>query len=711
MRKYIEKNKWLVLAYLIMSLISSGMTVYLSIILRDIIDVAIGLELDGFYNLLITSAIFFIVLGVVLYITEVLYTLFITRVIRNVREDVFGGIMKQDVGQFESVNSADYISALTNDINLVEDNYFSSLAEVAEMVMLIIIAIGFMIYLSFIVAACLLATLIILISAQALFTAPIRKRQTRLSKSLSAFTIKIKDIFSGFEVIKSYQMNDHIKESFKKRNDEVIKSNFSLYHFSTITGSIAAVIGLFLQVGVVFFSAYLIIQGYLTPGDMIGMLVISGQITGPVEELGQTIPMITGSREIVKRLEGFVGKESGYKGSKLATFNNSIRVEKLEFTYPEQKDFALKGVDFTFLKNKKYALIGKSGCGKTTLAKVLIGHLDNYRGNVLYDEIELKELTVESFGKLPSMVHQFVYMFDEDIEQNICLYKEYSREELRAAILASGVSLFLGGERTLQTKVGENGANLSGGQRQRIAVARALIQNKPLLILDEGTSAVDTQTGLDIENRLLAREDLTLITITHSLRDEMLRQYDEIIYIEEGRIVENGAYVDLLDLGGRFSKYMFPTSNRKQQSEHFEDLDEDLSQYKPLNYALEEINQGMKELGEKFSQYIFQNPVFDDQGESPKDLGGKSNHYNIPIENFNQYIFHSAVDELGKSSTDLDGKLNQHMIKNSALDKLGKGSKDLDIKFDQHLLQSSALNQLGRSSEDLVSWVKSLYFF
>jgi len=560
LKKYILLNKWLVIAYLIMSLISSAMAVYLSIILRDTTDVAIGLVVDEFYNLLITSVVFFVLFGVVHYTTEVLFAWFINRVLRDVREDVFSGIIKQDVGQFESVNSADYISALTNDINLLEDNYFSPLAETSGLVMEIIIAIGFMIYLSFSVAAGLLVTLIVLIGAQTLFGAPIRKRQTRLSASLSAFTIKVKDIFSGFEVIKSNQMNDRAKKNFQKCNDEVIISNFSLYHISTIAGSVSAVIGLFLQVGVVFFSAYLIIQGHLTPGAMVGLLIVSGQITGSVQDLGQNIPLIAGCKEIIKRLEGFAMRESGYRGTRVATFDNAIRVEKLEFTYPEHEDPAIKGVNFTFEKNKKYALVGKSGCGKTTLAKVLIGYLNNYGGKVLYDQVELKEVTDESFEKLPTMVHQNVYMFDDDIEQNIRLYKEYSQGEMQSAINDSGVSLFLNDERTLQTKVGENGANLSGGERQRIAIARALIQSKPLLILDEGTSAVDKQTGSDIESRLLDRDDLTLLTITHTLGEEMLSRYDEIIYMEEGTIVESGSFSDLMALDGKFSQYMFPDS-------------------------------------------------------------------------------------------------------------------------------------------------------
>jgi len=625
MRKYILKNKWLVLAYLIMSLVSSGITVYLAMILRDIIDVAIDLEIERFYSLLVTSAIFFVLVGAVNYITEVLYHWLINKTTRNVREDVFAGIMKQDVGQFKTVNSADYISALTNDVDLLEDNYFSSIAEVIELIMLLIIATGFMIYLSSTVTAGLLATSIVLIGAQALFGVPLRKRQTWLSKSLSSLTIKIKDIFSGVEVIKSYQMNKHANKSFQKKNDEVFKANFSLSHLLTVAGSIATVIGLFLQIGVVLFSAYLIIQGHLTPGDMIGLIVISGQITESVEELGQTIPMITGSREIVGRLESLIMRKSKDRGTQVATFNHWIRVEKLEFTYEEVA--VLKGVDFTFAKNKKYALVGKSGCGKTTFAKVLVGHLLDYRGKVLYDQVELRELSEESFGRLASLVHQNDYMFDEDIEQNICLHKNYSGKELQAAIYDSGVSLFLDGKCSLQTKVGENGANLSGGQCQRIGIARALIQNKPLLILDEGTSAVDRQTGMDIEKRLLAREDLTLITISHALDEEMLRQYDEIVYMEEGRIVESGSFADLMNMRGKFSQFMMPVSKDEESDQNGWELNGELSWYNSLNLAIGGVNQSVKELDEKFNRYIFRNPVFVEQDHRVTEFDDKLDEY------------------------------------------------------------------------------------
>jgi len=556
MKKYLLKNKWWALGYLVLLLVSSAMSVYFSILLGDIIDVALDFNLTGFWDLILFVLIFFAFQSIINYFSGILGNVFRVRTMRDIRKDIFNGIMKQDIGSFDSVNSADYISALTNDIQILEGVYFGSLTSLIFVVPLLIFSLGAMFYLNWLVATVLIVVVAILLLVQNLFRPLIQKRQMRVSDSLSAFTIKIKDIFSGFEVIKSYQMKNHSGAVFAQHNDEVANADLSLSNIFIISGSLANAIGVFLQVGIVFFSSYLIIQGQMYPGAMVAILLLSGNISGLVQSLGHHIPGLTGSKELIERLMRFANMETSATGIGVATFEDVIKVENLDFTYPNAEEPALKQVDFTFKKNKKYALLGKSGCGKTTLAKALIGYLNDYEGNVRYDGAEVRDLASDSFGKLPAMVHQNVYMFDEDIESNIGLHQSYTTAELEKAVKDSGVDLFLNEERTLQSAVGENGSNLSGGQRQRIAVARALIQNKPLLILDEGTSAVDRQTGADIENRLLRRHNLTLITITHSLDEEMLSQYDEIIYMEEGSIIEHGSFDDLVKQDGKFSNYL-----------------------------------------------------------------------------------------------------------------------------------------------------------
>lgn len=211
----------------------------------------------------------------------------------------------------------------------------------------------------------------------------------------------------------------------------------------------------------------------------------------------------------------------------------------------------------TLYKGKKYAIVGKSGCGKTTLVKLLTGNYSSYNGNITYDDTSLSDLDIEKVQSMASVIHQNIYMFDDSIRQNICLYDTFTGKNLSGALKTSGVEQFL--ERMpdgLLSKVGENGSNLSGGQRQRVAVARALIRNKPILILDEGTSAVDMQTAYDIESRLLAIDDLTLITITHNLSADLLGQYDQIIYMEDGDVVDTGNLTELLSKQAGFYHFV-----------------------------------------------------------------------------------------------------------------------------------------------------------
>ena len=187
---------------------------------------------------------------------------------------------------------------------------------------------------------------------------------------------------------------------------------------------------------------------------------------------------------------------------------------------------------------------------------MLTGYSGRYGGSITIDGQELTDLKSQSVTRLMAVIHQNIYMFDNTIAHNIGLEQEFDPAAWEQALATSGVNLFLAQqEQGLETPVGENGANLSGGQRQRIAVARALIRQTPIMILDEGTSSIDRQTAAEIENNLLSQEYLTLLTITHNLDPALLGQYDEIIYMEEGKIAAKGSLNQLLATDGKFREF------------------------------------------------------------------------------------------------------------------------------------------------------------
>lgn len=552
MKKYILKCKGLLSITLLFGTIFSVGSTLVALILKDVIDVSLSGDLDRFVSIILKTAVYLVILGLCYGLYSVCSKKFICKVTRMLRNDAFGGIFKKNISDFKSVNSADYLSALTNDVKNVEENYCIPLLLCLQNIIVFITSFAVMLYLSPLVMLCLLVAMLLLIAIPSLFQGSIQKRQENFSKKQSGLTVAIKDFLSGFEVIRSYRMNSHIVKAFEEKNDTVYHSRYALDKVVAAVEALSTLLGVVVQCSVLFVSAYLIITGKITAGALVGLVQVSGTIVVPIQILSQNIPKIQGTKPIIERLNSFVNYHDGeFSGTMPPAFQTDITVKDLYFGYAEDQPM-IKGINFTFQKGKKYAVVGKSGCGKTTLINLLTGYYAGFQGEVLYDGIDMRKLDIEKLNEMSSVIHQNVYMFDESIRDNICLHKQIKAADLQRALDMSGVELFLGDEKSLDTKAGENGNNLSGGQRQRIAVARALVQGKPILVLDEGTSAVDMQTAYDIESQLLKINDLTVITITHSLNPELLHDYDQIIFMENGNILETDRFENLMKANGEF---------------------------------------------------------------------------------------------------------------------------------------------------------------
>ena len=556
MRQYIMKQKGVLTVAILFGTIFSVGSTLVALILKDVIDVAISGDINRFISIVIQTTIYIVALGVCYWLYATFSKKFICKVTKMLRSTVFNGIFKKNISDFRTVNSADYLSALTNDVKNVEENYLVPLLLCLQNIIVFIASLAVMIYLSPLVMLCLFMAVILLIALPGLFQTAIQNRQDRFSKNQSNFTVAIKDFLSGFEVIRSYQMNSHTVKAFGEKNNTVYIAQYALGKMVAAVEGLSTVLGVMVQCSVLFVSAYLIITGKLTAGALVGLVQVSGTIVAPIQVLSQSIPQIQGSKPIIERLNNLANyKDNTFVGTIPPTFETDITVKNLQFGY-EQEQKIIQGIDFSFKKGKKYAVIGKSGCGKTTLINLLSGYYAKYDGEVLYDGVDIRKLDIDKLNEMSSVIHQNVYMFDESIQDNICLHKQIAPVNLQKALDMSGVAMFLGEEKTLDTSVGENGNNLSGGQRQRVAVARALVQGKPILILDEGTSAVDMQTAYDIESQLLKISELTVITITHSLNQELLENYDQVIFMENGAITEAGSYAKLMENKGAFYDFV-----------------------------------------------------------------------------------------------------------------------------------------------------------
>ena len=524
-----------------------------SLLLQSTIDKVMNGDMEGFKKILIFTLIYCAFMGLLYFIYDILSKMFIRNVTKELRSKIFFGIINHNYKDFNSKNTADYISALTNDIKLVEENYITSLLLVLQFSVAFLATIGILLYLSPLVTGCLFVSMLLIFIVPSIFGKKLESKQMNLSNKLTSFTTVIKDMLSGYDIIKSYNLKKDAFKEFEEENIDLANTKFEADKLLVINETLSQLLGMGTQFVAVFLSAYLVLKGNITMGTLIAIVQLSGSFIQPVIMIMSYVPKITSMTAVIKRLDDISNyKDSTFIGTENPSFENAIEVSNVKFAYEDNKHI-LEGIDLTINKNKKYALVGPSGCGKSTLAKLILGYYADYSGEIKYDNKEIRNVDIEKINKMISIIHQNVYMFDKNIKDNICLYKDFSNDNINKILKLSGSDKFINElEEGLDYLVGENGNNLSGGQRQRIAIARALIQQTPILILDEGTSAIDMQTGYDIENKLLNLDDLTLITITHKMSEELLSLYDEIIFMEDGKIIEKGRFNDLIKKEERF---------------------------------------------------------------------------------------------------------------------------------------------------------------
>ena len=557
MKIYMKQNKVLLLFTILTSIIASLGYVFMAVLLQKLLDIAVEKNMQQFIPMVLFSIFYFVMLGIFLYLQSLLSKRITCKIIKQIRTDVFKGIVSQSMGDFGKRNTADYLSIITNDVKMIEDNFLLPFFEVVQYTVIFISSFVLMIYFDVIVTIVVFVAITLMFLVPSLLGKELEKRQNTLSSQLADFTTKLKDILSGFEIIKSYSMKQYVIQKFDKENSDTINTKYSVDKLFALNEGLSSFLALMVQIVVLFLSAYFIITERITVGTLLGMVQVSSNLANPLIMIFTNIPKIKSIQPIIEKLTVLSKYELNEVPKKQsATFNSVVSISNLSFAY-EKQNRVLDKINLHIEKGKKYVIVGKSGCGKTTLVKLLAGYYTEYSGKILYDNTDLNMMNENDIVQLSSIIHQNIYMFNESVYDNICLHEDYSKESIDKAVKASGLNDVI--EKLpegLLYEAGENGSNLSGGQKQRIAVARALIRNKPILILDEGTSAIDMQTAYDIENHLLKIEGLTIITITHNLKKELLELYDNIIYMENGEIIERGTFEELTSVPSRFLKYL-----------------------------------------------------------------------------------------------------------------------------------------------------------
>lgn len=537
MKSYLKRNKLLLLLIFLIGIVVAFGTVYLAIILQDIVNIATEGDAEGFSMALLRAGIYLGLLAICKYTYGILEKIIIKRITNQLRSDIFSSAMNKELCTYTEENAGEYISTLTNDLKIIEENYLLPLFKIVENIVLFIFALVTILQISPEVLITLIVCMVGMAGVSSLFGNILQKRQEFFSNQIGQYTVDIKDLLNGYELFKYYNETHHAIIEHDSFNSKLTRIKFRLDLGMAINQSTSDMLGLLTMFLVVVIGAYKVISGAVLVGTLVALVQLSNSFVNPIMEITMNIPKMQSTRKIMEKINKLCSQKNVEK-TRLLSFREHIEYQDVWFSYDNQ-NYALKGITLKFEKGKKYLILGKSGCGKSTLIGVLLGKCRPYNGIVRCDGNDLAEYEITD---LCAVIQQNVYILNRSIKENIELYRNFSDEEIKKVLLLCGFN---------DLDIEKNSLDLSGGQKQRISMARALIRKKPILLIDEGTSAVDTITSNEIEAELLKEKNVTIITISHKMNPELMLKYDEIIYLEHGSIVEQGNYSELIKRKGK----------------------------------------------------------------------------------------------------------------------------------------------------------------
>lgn len=474
------------------------------------------------------------------------------RALSQFKNYIFQKILKKSIGEFNSEFSGKFISAFSNDLNSIELNYLNGNIMIFYYSFMFIITIAAMAYINIAIMVCVLLGCLIPVGVSLVFGKKLVSKEKMTSDENASFVGQMKDLLNGFFVIKSFKAEAEVLELFGEQNvilEETKRDRREANDAMFIAGQISSLVVIIL---IFVLGIYFTFKGTMTIASVLGCVQLSNFITDPIKQL---VPLCTNRKaavSLIEKLSNIIKEESNGEEDKISIdgIHSSIQLKDVRLAYDEGK-VILNGINVTFQKGKSYAIVGGSGSGKSTLIKLILGYFNQYEGKVMIDSNELGDIKLESLYDVVSVIQQNVFLFDKSIEDNITLFKEFDKDKMEKAISLAGLSKLIK-EKGKNYNCGESGSNLSGGEKQRVSIARCLVRETPVLLMDEATAALDNETAFQVENEILDIDGLTRIIVTHKLQENLLRKYDEIICLREGKIEERGSFDALMENKGYF---------------------------------------------------------------------------------------------------------------------------------------------------------------
>ncbi|MCD8379331.1 MAG: ABC transporter ATP-binding protein/permease [Lachnospiraceae bacterium] len=489
-----------------------------------------------------------------------------TKAVEEIRCRIMRRQASQSMEEYLEGNTGTVLSSLTNDIRVIYDELYTSIFNLCFWGGMLVVSYIMLISISPVVALASILMCVSVIMVPRIVAKQVSEARAAYSADISSYTGRVSDLLRGYETLTAsgsmrYFLTAHEDAAASNREKEhTLRHNMN-------TASILMSLAVWgPNMVMLFICVILVFQGQITIGYLITVNSLLNYVISPCRAVADAFMKLKSSRSVREKLEGMMEeKEISQDGEEALTAVEKVELSDVRFTYPKAAKETLHGVKLQLLKGQKMALVGMSGSGKSTIIRLLYRYYGGYEGHVRVNGREAGDYTRESYYSHVALIPQTPFIFNDTIYNNLCLYREYSKAQVERAVKLSGLEEYVASlPDGLETVLTENGRNLSGGQAQRVAIARALIRGCGLLLVDEATSSLDVETTDQIMRNLVGL-DCAVIVITHDIFGDYMKDFDRIVYLENGEVSEAGNFTELLELNGGFAQLYQLMAGQEEQ--------------------------------------------------------------------------------------------------------------------------------------------------
>lgn len=562
--RYIGRSKYIFFALMAVMLIITGLNLAAPSIQQRAIDFItitekrLNVDLGGLGRSLVLLGVVYAASSVFTYLQGILSAKLSQYTVKTMRRDLFDNLVHLPIKYFDTHRHGDLMSRMTNDVENISTTISQSIGSLISGVLTVLGSFAIMMVYSPLLTLISLSTIFLTIIVSSVMTKFMRKYFMQQQILLGRINGHVEEMVTGYRTVVAYSKEQDAIDEFSSMNDELRRCGIRAQICGGVMGPLMNCISNFGFVLIAAFGGWFTMRGMITVGTIQAFILYSKQFSRPINEIANQYAniqtAIAGAERIFEVMEAEHETDNGTSCFTAKNVKGDIFFKDVVFGYEEGKT-VLKGLDLDVKRGQKIAIVGATGSGKTTVVNLLTRFYDIDSGSITVDGVPITDIRMAELRRSIAIVLQDTVLFSGTIEDNIRYGKENaSTEEVKAAAAHANADEFI--ERLPEgyaAQLSEGGSNLSQGQRQLLAIARAVLADPPILILDEATSSVDTRTEMHIQSAMVAlMKNRTSLIIAHRL--STIRDADKIVVIDGGRVAEMGSHDELIALGGCYYK-------------------------------------------------------------------------------------------------------------------------------------------------------------